>query len=208
MDEPALGIPRFADVQIAEVLRGVARGEIEIAGWRHPLGFIHVRVRMESPWKVRLHLWPERMDPTRLGYADRIHNHSFDFVSHVLRGVVLERRYFVQPDPDGDLTCLAVEHAEGRSSLRATGQRFVTSSTNDVQHAAGEHYDMRAGLFHDAMPVDNDTATLVLARPQPGVPSLVLARRGHLTAEQPWSEVDVSTLRGLAAKLSEARGDT
>lgn len=180
------------------------RSNVEtIVAWRHPLGFIHAQLALALPFscKVRLHLWPEAQSPDELGSGTRIHNHGFDFISHVVAGAVLERRYDALPDPHGDTRCFAVHNAVGKSGLQDTNERYSLIATEELHHVGGETYRMHAGTFHDAIAMDPGTATLVLAQPAPGVRSLVMARGGHKPSETAWPSVGAAELQRILAGL-------
>lgn len=196
--------------EIDEVLASLLDGKIRIAAWRHPLGFIHIRLDGQLPLacKFRLHLWSEAQDPAILGGGDRIHNHSFDFISHIVAGRILERRYEFTPDIDGDWRCYEVVNADGRSDRRVKPQRLRIASTRETTHFAGDTYRMDAGAFHDALALEPQTVTMVLATPRPDVVSLLLARGDEPGKESvAWPEVPAFNILRIVDSVLRQRSE-
>jgi hypothetical protein len=201
------GLRPLTEDEIEGALQYVRSSVETIVAWRHPLGFIHAQLALVLPFscKVRLHLWPEAQNTDELGTGTRIHNHGFDFISHVVTGTVLERRYDALRDPHGDAACFAVHNAAGKSALQDTNERYSLIESAEMNHVAGGAYRMDAGRFHDAIAIESGTITLVLAQAAPGVRSLVMAREGHKPSDTAWPPVGAAELQRILTGLRRSR---
>jgi hypothetical protein len=111
---------------------------------------------------VCLHLWQGgRPRPSRI--TTEIHCHSWDLVSHVLRGHV---RNEIQTVTD---TATAPSHriyeviSRGNTDeIRATPRTVRLGTPTATDHAAGDVYRLPAGAFHRSL-VPGGTTTLTLA---------------------------------------------
>lgn len=191
----------LAPAEVASLLNGILAGRVDTDAWEHPLGFIHVRLSGSLPrrHKMRLHIWETRQEPTTLGRGGRLHNHAFDFVSHVVAGIVLERRYSVREDIDGTWCCFEVVNSDGRSERKMGPERFAVCHTEEIVHIAGQSYAMAAGDFHDAIALVVPTATVLLARPHPSVRSLLLTEEPDGDYSRPWPRVAAEEVRRKVA---------
>lgn len=193
---------RLSSDQIVNVLENACAGTIGMQGWQHPLGFLHVRIHTKLEHKLRLHIWPKALPGSILGTKHRVHNHAFDFVSHVLWGNIVERRYNLALATEGDHATWEVLQGSGQSVLRRTRLRCELEYRGEYCHSAGEIYQMEAGNFHDAIGNVDGTATILLARPQPQIKALVVSRRyDTIKAHDLWSCVDTAPLRATVRNL-------
>jgi hypothetical protein len=196
------------DVEINNFLEEIASGAIPLKGWQHPLGFVHVKVLINGndDEKVRLRFWETKSDISSLGVSDRIHNHAFDFVSHILSGEVLERRYELVLDPRGTHRIWEVENLGGKSVLRKTTIRCVLKESDDIVHPFRSSYTMTAGLFHDAISNADCTATLVFETPRPEIASLVICPKDvEKLTDNKWPEVSQEEIITFVKRILEKR---
>ncbi len=196
----------LSDSELDQILSDIYESKLSIEGHMHPLGFIHAKVDQGGPRKIRLRFWPEAMNVDELGAPDRIHNHSFDFTSHILCGEGFERRYDVTLDPDGDYKIWEVKNHGDSSTLEMTRMRCSLTTREDITHSVGSAYKMKAGVFHDAIALKPNTATMIFETPNPDVPSLVICVNS-LTENKlkKWPEVSQEQLKEYVRTIIDAR---
>lgn len=116
-------------------------------------------LRMYITPEVRLHLWnPHAAYPG----VTRIHNHPWDFESHVICGSMLDRLYrtqdwsrFAPTHREERIVCGPGGHSEGAKRtvrLVLKGERRVS---------AGESYTLKASELHESLP-EPGTATIIV----------------------------------------------
>src|SRR5258708_2523996 len=76
---------------------------------QHPLGFRIARIASDNDESLRLHLWPIGSKSTQPGYE--VHDHAFDFRSHVLLGGFKQETYEALSDPSGENAAYSVEYS-------------------------------------------------------------------------------------------------
>lgn len=124
--------------------------------YMHPAnGFYKVELGEILGGKLRLHIWPG-------GWSGpgHIHDHRWDFVSHVLQGTLIERRFYEKPDERLGWTELTHAHPHDveRLDLFSGG----ISLTSESFHEKGDTYSCPAGAIHQLFPKDfGKAATLV-----------------------------------------------
>lgn len=130
------------------------------------LGFI--QIKLDQTW--RLHVWTPDW-PTIPGAESELHNHRYDFYSHVLRGALRHELAVLAPEtdqPDQHLEMIAVSCKPGRSEEpQSMGVRGV-NLVGDFEVVAGGHYQLGHAAFHRSFPIG---------------PTVTLVQRGNFVAE-------------------------
>jgi hypothetical protein len=113
----------------------------------HGLGFIQVKL----PGNQRLHVWHPDL-PRRSCYAhSAVHNHRFSFISTVLAGVQVNRRYHVGADLNGSHD--RISHDGPRSPkggrLSYVDGRVDVEPLPDESYGPGQQYFMPELQFHE-----------------------------------------------------------
>lgn len=113
----------------------------------HGLGFIQVKL----PGNQRLHVWHPDV-PRRSCYAhSAIHNHRFGFISRVLIGTQVNRRYRVTENISGSHDRISHDGprspAGGRLSFVAG--RVSAEALPDESYQPGDTYSMDALEYHE-----------------------------------------------------------
>lgn len=196
------------ETEIDNFLDECSSGRIELKGWQHPLGFVHVKVLVagDDSNKIRFRFWENKMDAMSVGMSDRVHNHAFDFTSFILCGDVLEKRYELIFDSFGSHYVWEVENLGGRSMLRKTSVKCTLKTGEAISHISKSSYKMIAGLFHDAIAVSDCTATLVFETPRPEVASLVICPNDvEKVGDNKWPVVTQDQIISLIKKVIEKR---
>lgn len=194
--------------EINSFLQECSTGNIELKGWKHPLGFVHVKVLVggNDTNKIRLRFWQNKMEANSIGMLDRIHNHAFDFTSFILCGDVLEKRYDLIFCPLGSHQIWEVENLGGRSMLRKTSIKCNLKAGSEIAHSSKSSYIMIAGVFHDAIAVSDITATLVFEIPRPEVASLIICQSDvEKLGDNKWPEVTQDEIILLIKKVIKKR---
>lgn len=115
----------------------------------HPNGFLRVEFSRKPTGEAdRLHVWDEP------GAQDSdIHQHSYDFTSVVLEGVMREDLYGYREDPDGEwehwpVICGVGEDGQYRTELGPDPVRVSPVLLATLTHRAGETYVRPAADYH------------------------------------------------------------
>lgn len=167
-------IPAWA----VDFLAGVADGRTDMAGTRHPLGFLCVPAWRGDGYGICVHIWSDslpRVEPT----TSQIHAHSWDLVSYVLYGTV--RNEVFQPvdtGADTDPTHRVFEiHTgggyAGLDAIRATSRLVRAGAPTGETYRQGDIYTVRSGVFHASV-VTGEAATVALGEDRPGTVDLSL----------------------------------
>jgi hypothetical protein len=162
-------IPRWA----SGVLGDIARNATDVAGVRHPLGFVCLPIERTGELGICVHVWSDslpRMSPT----TSMIHAHSWDLTSYVLYGSVRNEVIDIT-DASDDAAYRVFEVRSGGDvdEMRET-PRLVRCEvrTTELSHR-GDVYSLTAGVFH-ATVVQGETATVALGSSRPGTMDLSL----------------------------------
>ena len=113
----------------------------------HGLGFIQVKLGGNQ----RMHVWHPDL-PRRSCYQhSAIHNHRFAFVSRVLVGTQINRRYGVQDNPYGQHDRISHDgpRSEKGGRLSYVAGRVTVNPTPDETYEAGESYLMPMLEYHE-----------------------------------------------------------
>jgi|HubBroStandDraft_1064217.scaffolds.fasta_scaffold145480_1 hypothetical protein len=130
----------------------------------HPNGFIQLDLNDEH--SMRLHVWPVAELPDRQKTRHPIHDHSFDMVSTVLTGKLInEMLVFLVPTDYPDLIPNHQEHrgvkiGKEETILKPTG---IFGSVTDIGREVilpGQSYRVPAKRFHNSI-AEGLTATLM-----------------------------------------------
>jgi len=135
---------------------------------RHPLNFLAARVEDEAGCALRLHLWDERFQFKQDGLE--VHDHTFDYESFVVDGIVGQTIYDAVPDINGTHEALEVSYSHGGSALRRSGRYLRLVEKHQETFAAGALYQLPHGVLHRLDLVGSSAATLVLTRDAGGRP--------------------------------------
>lgn len=130
----------------------------------HPNGFIQLDLNDEH--SMRLHVWPATELPDRQKTRHPIHDHSFDMVSTVLTGKLInEMLVFLLPTDYPDLIPNHQEHrgvkiGQEETILKPSG---IFGSVTDISREVvlpGQSYRVPAKMFHNSI-AEGLTATLM-----------------------------------------------
>ena len=157
---------------IRTLLQKCLDGEYKVEGWQHPLGFAHIKIYDGTDKKIRLHHWGKKMEESQMGEPSRIHNHCFDFTSYILKGELVEKYYTIIVDSFGPDTVWDIQNLGGKAKLHKTKVKCRKVAGEKINHPEGTNYDMKAGVFHDTINLQDNTITLVFETPRPEVESL------------------------------------
>lgn len=177
----------------------------------HGLGFIQVKL----PANRRMHVWHPDL-PRRSCYArSAIHNHRFSFLSSVMIGEQVNRRYVVVPTPDGSHD--RISH-DGPRSERGGRLSYVADQVNvwaspDEHYGPGASYLMQPLEYHET-PNSGIVVTIMQKLHEGDVHASSLIERGHefdqgfdrfqLDAAALWAVVVDALKRGDAADVIKA----
>lgn len=124
----------------------------------HPNGFIQLDLDDEH----RLHVWHPRL-PYRQNTYHPVHDHVFDFKSHVYSGRLVNVCYDVVPDELGSHVLWHAECVGGEESVLRpaddTGRMRLYMKYAEVKQP-GEDYTFRAFTFHEIL-FNEPTLTII-----------------------------------------------
>lgn len=166
----------------------------------HPAnGFYKIELGEILGGKLRLHVWPE--GSTKEG---DIHDHRWDFLSHILVGAVVERRFESMGGRLG-YDILTHVHPYDRETLLLVPDEM--KCVQERHYYQGESYTCLAGEIHQAFPLDGKfTATMVLTGPPNGRPARVF-RKGGIFNELKSVSLEPEVLMKIVLRvLNEMKG--
>lgn len=141
----------------------------------HPLGFKIFSISNEN-CSLRLHVWG-REPEGQLQY--KIHDHSFDFRSHVVEGVIRHTKYLSRVDNVGNYRIYNVSYDDTHSYLHKT---LVSVSIQQVSQEfinESQSYNVMAEELHSSELWECDSAiSIVLARERLGRPIVIGPKDG------------------------------
>ena len=130
----------------------------------HPNGFIQVDLSAQ----LRLHVWHPLL-PYRQRTYHPVHDHTFDIMSHVYSGRLVNVCYAIVPDEDGTHVRWQVEEVAGTDTeLRPTGGRVRLAYQYAEPVQPGEGYEFPAYQFHESM-ANEPTLTIMEKRNRAGL---------------------------------------
>jgi hypothetical protein len=137
-----------------ELLERGLEGELRGRAVWHPNGFMKVRLRLpKDRGAVRFHQWKTSERP------EDVHNHRWNFVSHVLRGELMSQAFEVV---DGrEYEKYRCRSSPGGYSLDQIGTCSIRRSGGQV-YAMGDTYFQSHDAFHLARPVVPSTLSMIV----------------------------------------------
>ena len=149
---------RFREALAASPLGGVVTRE-------HPLGFRVAKLSSDDGSTLRLHVWPSGAKSEQPGFE--VHNHGFDFVSHVVMGELDHLIFDSVEQPEGRWAQYRVQYdPEGRSILSRCASRFDLVLRSQERIGTKQTYATRATDLHTLQGTTcRPTVTLVLTKP-------------------------------------------
>jgi hypothetical protein len=135
----------------------------DVHGLLHPLGFVILTLQ---DWcngeRLRIHIW--QPDPKKYNNRNWIHDHEYNIVSLVLKGVIINKKFnCVLGLENGKFPVYNVQRYENNSDLFNTNKFCEISYNSSEEILSGNLYSIKRGEFHLSEAVDNEvTCTLVL----------------------------------------------
>jgi hypothetical protein len=162
-------VPRWT----ADVLADVAAGRSEIAGVRHPLGFLCLPLERTGEQGVCVHVWSDMLMSAQLTTC-ATHAHSWDLISYVLYGSVRNELIGITDEPERPThRVFEVDSNEDGDEIRRTSRLVRRNHWGGELHQRGEVYSLPAGVFHETVP-QGAAATVALGSGRPGTVDLTL----------------------------------
>lgn len=155
---------------IAALLDGglarVADGAQAFNAVRHPLGFVCLPVSRELPdIGTCVHIWSAGDVPTRNTSA--IHCHSWDLLSYVLSGTVVNQTYAVAQAAQGPYGMYEIRSVADEDHVIGLDRRVDARIAHRGVHESGDHYELPAGDFHTSSLLSDDAVTVVIGKLRP-----------------------------------------
>jgi hypothetical protein len=199
---------RAVPQRVSDMLEEIAENRTNVAGVRHPLGFICLPVERTGEAGICVHVWSEHLasaSPT----TSTMHSHSWDLISYVLYGTVRNEIIDVIDAPeDAEYRVFEIRSSGDEDEVRQT-PRLVRCKTRAVEHnRAGDVYSLAAGAFH-ATVVHGEAATVALGNGRRGTMDLSLGgihRETHRVARQRCDRQETArTARVVTEQLARIR---
>jgi len=148
----------------------------------HPNGFI----QLDLDDRTRLHVWPDEPVRVRTPSAS-IHDHVFGFESRAYLGTLVDRRYDLVEDPEGDFELHGVVcYVVGKKDAglhRLDDKRYRLVLTDERRVTAPGSYVMPPSIFHESVAEGLALTVIAMTAPDPARPARVVCRRGGVPAE-------------------------
>lgn len=160
--------------ELEDLLQRCIEGDLEGRATRHPNGFTKVRIQLpDGRGAVRFHQWGAPVG------SEDVHNHRWNFVSHVLNGALRTDAFEILEGRDFDkYLCRSVDDVH---KLRLTG----TCSTRRISqkfYAQGDAYFQAHDAFHLALPVARETLSMIVCGEPVSSSSWVLRKGPRIEA--------------------------
>jgi hypothetical protein len=137
-------------------------------GTIHPLGFLVIRLQPTLDANlIRIHIWPEGERTSRQP-CWMVHDHAWDFKSHILCGSVSNDSYSVTTDaesPSGRL--YGVRYDADSSTLHRTERQVSYQLDRTDLYQRGEYYEVRMGQYHSTRVPEGTLACTVVLTTNP-----------------------------------------
>lgn len=154
--------------------------------WRHHgIGALQAYVREHTDPEIRVHVWsPLLVRPGIIGHGNA-HDHRFDLTSYVLVGELVDTRYAVTADVNGDWSVCSVENARSAGAEKNyDGEHgapmFHGFVERDVRRfSAGSSYWIPRGDFHSTESAEPLTVTVCAMARKKGLARLLVPRGEH-----------------------------
>ncbi|MFD6452271.1 hypothetical protein ACFWF3_15935 [Nocardia sp. NPDC060220] len=161
---------------VHDYLADVAAGVVEVVAVRHPLGFTCFPVWRQEARGICLHVWST--DRPAAPTTSMVHAHSWNLVSHVLYGTVVNEIIDVSADSDaGTHRVFEVRSDTDGDTVHATRRSVRYRSRSREVFRDGDVYTLPHSEFH-VTDVLSAAATIVLGEHIPGELDLSLGDPG------------------------------
>jgi hypothetical protein len=145
---------------------------------QHPLGFAHYELSslftLDPDRRVRLHVWSERSVEQRDEFGT-IHAHNWHLKSHVLVGALEDLIIDAVPRPDGPYRLLRVNYGEDENTIVPLEGAYEAQTRDSRRVGRGGQYSLEPQVLHETRVLRLPTATLVLARAEGSVDTVILS---------------------------------
>lgn len=191
---------------VHDYLVDVTTGRTDVTAVRHPLGFSCFPVWRHETLGICLHIWSaDRPAPP---ITSMVHAHSWNLISHILYGTVVNEVIEVSADSGaGARRVFEVRSDAGGDTVCATPHSVRFRSRSREEFRSGDTYTLPHGVFH-VTDVAGAAATIALGEHSPGALDLSLgepATPDHRVERIPYS---AERMRELArAVLDRLRTD-
>ncbi len=129
--------------------------------FRHVNGFDRLTIGMSTDCgpRLRMHVWNSAGNKT-----SSIHNHTWAFVSTVLKGSLMNERFTLVDDLEGQSLLEIPNRQQSKmgANVRRSTTTFKAISTGRECVGEGESYCILDGEYHRSVPCEENTITLVL----------------------------------------------
>lgn len=124
------------------------------------MGFDKLSMLSGPNYQIRIHIWWPKLDKTLIR-EEGIHNHKFNFASHILLGGILNDIYDRCNNEDHG-AIVRYEYVACPVDVRSYDRfQYVGQSTlhivNSISLYGGDIYDMTHEQYHSTIPINNNT---------------------------------------------------
>jgi hypothetical protein len=162
--------PHHIDTEITNLTHLCAReicamiNEVRAAGRnpeKHPLGFLHLPLGANGfGTGLYLHVWTGYGSAQSSYNEEPIHTHTFEMVSRVLIGGLINDVYDVVPDPESPMMRCSIQFSDSGSVRQPVeASRAILIDSEHVR--APGIYSLRSGTFHISRPTSELLVTLM-----------------------------------------------
>ena len=122
----------------------------------HGNGFIQWDIDRDT----RLHVWSNRFVPMAQAIRTPIHDHTFSFESHVIKGLLYNKVYRLVGGDRYKVYRAVTRHGED-TRLVSDGMRVDLIEQGGQAVHSGERYTFPAGMFHESIPMTDPVITVM-----------------------------------------------
>ncbi|MFC3455270.1 hypothetical protein [Amycolatopsis speibonae] len=200
-DDPGTFLSWLEDIlQNEESVRGAAK-----RSYWHPNGFAKMVLHSSAEFRIRLHVWPEAVEPS-CGESNP-HSHRWEFASTIIAGEGMDMVEYGETSEGGELHTrywYGVDPADP-AALRRDGQAHL-ERLRAPRVRRGQVYSCDTEVVHTVRPIDASlTATLVVQGPHLSAKTVVYCLPGQ-TDDQPNGELTEEDFRVLVKSVVAAFG--
>lgn len=131
---------------------------------KHPLGFLCLNFSIAAGKQLRVHFWDKEFYFRQIPYWP-IHNHSFEFSSLILKGVIQNKKYKLNLCGSERNKCFKykVAYNDEKSIINCSGAAYPRVDVVE-RVRAGEIYSMESSVYHRSRCLTDNAITLMATK--------------------------------------------
>jgi hypothetical protein len=139
-----------ADLLYKSIIKKDSPKDLKIDIQQHPLGFFCIKWKISELCELRLHIWNGNFGWTQSPNWP-IHDHTFNFISHVLTGLIQNKIYYEFNSIDKNpwkIYKVSYSNSDSKSKLEPSSSNCNIKMISQCLHKPGDFYSMQHGVLH------------------------------------------------------------